>query len=193
MATHFSLKRESVGWAVVACLASFLLLSRVDGGMKRFAFDRENFNDLVALRNVLPVFDNDPTEDVVTWIDSWGGRLKFFPARRKGTCVAVGFPLRIDGRRGSVEALVGLDLNGQVKRVFLLDEEEVKQFAAPGMSQAWLDQFQELQPFQIRLSAHGGKIQAMPKLFYTSERFARAVREGAQFFIDHKNEILQVP
>ncbi len=109
--------------AAVGFLAALVLalISQLTAGPIREAAARQA-NE--ALRQVLPAFDNQPSEDRVTVKLEDGREVIFYRARRGGELVGVAAEGEVPGYAGPVRGLVGFDPDGTVRTMLILKQQE---------------------------------------------------------------------
>ena len=76
-----------------------------------------------ALEQILPPFDNQPSQDKVE-IEAGGSAITFMGAVKDGKLVALAARGERKGYAGPVQALVGLDVDGKIRAVLITKQNE---------------------------------------------------------------------
>ncbi len=108
----------------------------------------------MALKKVLPDFDNAPGNDTTTVKASDNAKIpvKFFGATMKGKLVGVaGQSYSLKGYAGKIEVMVGLDLNGKIRTVLVTSQKET-----PGLGTVVCERKKQVTIFTL----FGGKKEA---------------------------------
>ncbi len=78
-----------------------------------------------ALRQILPAFDNQPSDQRVEVESPTGWKISFMGALREGKLVAVAAEgTNPQGYSGDIRALVGLELDGKIRAVLITQQSE---------------------------------------------------------------------
>jgi len=131
--------------------------------------------EIEAVKNVLPEFDNDPTQNVQT-IDG----LIFYIATKSGEAVGCAVKTYTNkGFSGHFEIMVGFKPDGTIYKTAVLDQKET-----PGlgdkMKTKWKDQFNEKHPtsYKLAVKKDGGDVDAITASTITSRAFCDAVNRA---------------
>ena len=170
---------------MVLCL---LLISMVMSGALGFVYvvtakpieNTSKQGEIDAIKNVLPKFDNDPTQDVKN-IDG----LVYYTATMSGEVVGYAVKTYTDkGFSGHFELMVGFKPDGTIYKIAVLSQKET-----PGlgdkMKTEWKDQFNEKNPgtYKLAVKKDGGDVDAITASTITSRAFCDAVTRAYEGFI----------
>jgi Na+-translocating ferredoxin:NAD+ oxidoreductase RnfG subunit len=180
----------TIGFGVIICLAIFIVLSELSIRLRPFEVNYKKMPLTVQLSRIVGDFNNDPIEDSMTLLGPKDKKMKYYRARNGKTVTSVVFCGRAEGYRKPVSFLVGLNREGRIIRVRLVDEKGTTNFATPGLTNEWFDQFQNLQAADLELRQFGGAIDPLNRMLAPSIRIVKAAREGVEFFNAHQSEIL---
>ncbi len=146
-----------------------------------------------AVRNVLPPFDNELTEDSVFISDIAGDTLEVFVGKKNGKINGVAFPvLSHDGYSGDIEFLVGVNLDGVVQGIEILTHSETPGLGAKIQSEDFKDQFKTRginNPEVWEVEKDGGIFKQITGATISSRAVTRAVHKGLKFYRNHIDEI----
>lgn len=185
-------KFRIAGISIIGCLISYLFLSELNHYFSSLVRRKPNDASFVQFEKFLTASEALVLEDVVSFMDENGRKKTFYRIRKAGQLNAVFFEILVNGIKRPVSMGVKINLDGQILDAFLFQGPDVYNLETFGFDKDWLNQFRGLTLDQIGLNLFGGHIQPIPKMRWLSMRIAEAVREYVQFFIEHKNEILQI-
>lgn len=136
-----------------------------------------------AIKMVVPEFDNNPTQEVVTVTTADGLELKVFPAKKGGSLVGAAVEaLTTKGFGGEVKIMVGFDAEGQIVDYSVLEHKET-----PGLGtkmEPWFrvgsGDVRGKNPgtSNLTVSKDGGDIDAITAATISSRAFLDAVAKG---------------
>jgi len=136
--------------------------------------------EIEAIKNVLPEFDNDPTQTVQI-IDG----LTYYIATKAGVTIGCAVKTYTDkGFSGHFEIMVGFKPDGTIYKTAVLDQKET-----PGlgdkMKTKWKDQFNEKHPtsYKLAVKKDGGDVDAITASTITSRAFCDAVTRAYDGFM----------
>jgi len=119
---------------LVAAVASGLLALVYSSTAEAISVNQQKKTN-AALEQVLPAFDNVPSEDTQTIEAGAGWPVKFYIARKDGAVVGyAGEVVTPEGFSGDVTVMVGLNADGSVRKVIV-----TKQTETPGLGTAITD------------------------------------------------------
>jgi electron transport complex protein RnfG len=142
-------------------------------------------NQLKAIRDVLPAFDNNPMEESDTLVTTDGGTLVLFPASRGGEPVGTAVKTYSNnGYSGQIWLMVGFTPDGVVYNYTVLEHKET-----PGLGSkmnVWFaggnkgDVTGKIpRDKALRVSKDGGEIDAITAATISSRAFLEAVNRAA--------------
>ena len=142
-----------------------------------------------AIREVVPEFDNSPSEEVFYGKISGGDSLKIFPAKKAGQLVGVAVESNsMKGFSGEVRIIVGFDPEGKIINYAVLQHEET-----PGLGDKmnlWVRADKNNQNILgknlssgiLKVSKDGGDVDAITAATITSRAFLDAVNRAYAAF-----------
>lgn len=143
--------------------------------------------EIQAIKEVLPPFNNDPTQSVIE-MDG----LKFYEAKKGDSVIGYACKTFTDkGFSGFFSLMVGLLPDGTINNTSVLEQKET-----PGlgdkMKTKWKDQFVGKNPGQFKLSVKkdGGDVDAITASTITSRAFCDALIKA---FNGYQNKIKKSP
>lgn len=148
------------------------------------------------LSQVIPasLIDNDLLADVTSVTGPDGKPLKVHLARHSGKVVGAAYEVVGHGYAGAIVLLMAVDRDGQILGVRVLKHSET-----PGLGDKieiaknpWIDGFKgrKLEGTQWGVKKDGGEFDAFAGATITPRAVVKAVREGLEFFIAHRDQIL---
>jgi len=147
--------------------------------------------ELDALRDVLPPFDNNPMSDT----RAVEGRTVHV-ARKDGQVCGAALKARSSaGYAGDIVLLVGLAADGRVFGVRVLEQRETPGLGADIAAPAFRDQFRDrlLESTRWKVKKDGGDFDQITGATISSRAVIGVVRETLEFFARHRREILETP
>ena len=161
-----------------------------------------------ALEQILPPFDNQPSQDKVE-IEAGGSAITFMGAVKDGRLVALAARGERKGYAGPVQALVGLDVDGKIRAVLITKQNETPGLGAnvcerkfkktifnlfqkrpEGIApNAFLDQFDGKSAAKVKKD--GGNIDYVTGATVTSRTITALTDEIAQCYLANREEIIR--
>ncbi|MCG5535646.1 electron transport complex subunit RsxG [Ectothiorhodospira mobilis] len=152
-----------------------------------------------TLEQVLPpsMHDNRPGEDVVE-LESEDGPITVYRARKDGHITGVAFRVTGQGYAGPIRLLMGVDPEGEVLGVRVLEHRET-----PGLGDRieverdpWITSFDgrslgDPPPAQWAVEKDGGVFDQFTGATITPRAVVQAVGDGLRWFDDHRDRLLQ--
>ena len=142
--------------------------------------DSQKKAEIEALKNVLPVFDNDPTAEAKE-IDG----LTYYTGTKGGTTVGVAVNTFTNKAfSGSFRIMVGFLPDGTIYKTAVLEQKET-----PGlgdkMKTEWKDQFNNKNPrdFKLAVKKDGGPVDAITASTITSRAYCDAIQKAYDGFM----------
>ena len=166
-----------------------------------------------AIRSVAGEFENDPLKESFEVHRRREGKHRFQRRRRMGKMketkakdeVVLNFyPTRQDdkpnvtaiksysdkGYSGRIELMVGIDTEGKIKNIEVLNHKETPGLGSKIKDQSFISQFigQSLDSFDFRPKKDGGQVDAISGATISSRAFAEAVKLSLEAYNDTKHE-----
>ncbi len=146
-----------------------------------------------AIRSVVPVFDNNPSEEEYR-IEVSGGELVFYPAKKDGELVGTAVETFTNrGFSGEIILMVGLLPDGTIHGIEVLEHKET-----PGLGDKMESdksdfsvQFEGQNPedFRLRLRQDGGDIDGITATTISSRAYCEAVELAWKVYIDKDADV----
>ncbi len=149
-----------------------------------------------AIKMVVPAFNNEPGNEVMTVTSKEGLPIKLFPAREDGKLVGVAVEtVSNKGFAGNVSIMVGFKPDGTIENYQVLEHKET-----PGLGtkmDAWFKTDKGNQSIlgknpgkdNLTVSKDGGDVDAITAATISSRAFLDAVRIGYESFMENKDKI----
>jgi electron transport complex protein RnfG len=175
-----------------------LLLAMVYSATKEPIAKQRRLVTLNALKSVLPPADNSPDQDTVSLVtgkDKNGADTEtVFYRGRQGEAVS-GIAFKVvapDGYSGNIFVMVGIDPEGKVSGIEILQHAETPGLGALVENAWWKDQFKGkgLDDADWRVKKDGGDFMEITAATITPRAIVGAIRKGLEFFKAHKAEII---
>lgn len=177
-----------------------LILSLVEAMTREPIAEQRRQETLRALRTVLPAFDNEPDQDVVTLVvgtNRKGHALErsFFRGRQQGGLSGVAFAVTApDGYSGRIDVMVGVDPQGVLHNIVVLRHAET-----PGLGDKIEDDWfrgqfvgKTLQSADWRVKKDGGEFDQITGATISARAVVGAIRSGLEFYMKEREKILAV-
>lgn len=137
-----------------------------------------------AIREVVPEFDNNPTEEAFMAATSEGDSLKIYPARKGGEFVGAAVESNTKkGFSGEIRVIVGFDATGKLYNYSVLQHAET-----PGLGAKMQEWFRmegsrsvigkELSAGALKVTKDGGSVDAITAATISSRAFLDAVNRA---------------
>ena len=182
----------------VVCAIAAASLAKVYDGTKDAIAEAKRQEILRAIKTVLPTFDNAPDQDVVdlpSGKDKKGNVVKttFYRGTKGGEFVGVAFKTSsMEGYSGLIEVMVGVDPLGTVTAIEIVSHAET-----PGLGdKITFDWFKKqykgksLDNANWLVKKDGGDFDQITGATISPRAVTQAVKKGLDFFLAHKNEIM---
>lgn len=179
---------------LVICTTSGVVLSYVNEATKApREYQYIKFVQEPSMKAVLSDFDNDPIKErikVVLGEDGEGNPLEkvVFPAKKGGKIQAVAFSAAAKGYHDLIEVMVGVDPDGKLTGISIMTHTETPGLGARIVEPSFTDQFAGLDLDTTKLSAEGGKVDALSGATFSTVGVVTAVTEALKEFPKIKEE-----
>ncbi len=175
-----------------------LILSLVESVTREPIAEQRRLATLRALKAVLPPADNSPDEDTVELLigqDRRGRDLMrtFFRGRQEGELSGIAFKVVApDGYSGNITVMVGVNPEGTVAGIEILSHNETPGLGDKIERPAFKGIFvgKNLENADWRVKKDGGEFDQITGATISPRAVVGAVRNGLEFFRDHRAEIL---
>ena len=175
-----------------------LILSLVETVTREPIAEQRRLATLRALKAVLPPADNSPDEDTVLLLTGKDKRGRdtsrtFFRGRQEGELSGVAFKVVApDGYSGNITVMVGIDPEGTVAGIEILSHNETPGLGDKIEQPVFKGIFvgKNLKNADWRVKKDGGEFDQITGATISPRAVVGAVRNGLEFFRDHRAEVL---
>jgi len=186
----------------ITCAVSALALSVIHGLTEEPIEEQKRLATMRAVQEVLPPFDNDPAEEtlmITLQEDEVGARdtVTVYLGTQSGQSTGVAFQTFGEGYGGYIDIMVGIDLEGHISGVKILEHEETPGLGAKIEESDFRDQFQGksldnsvLVNGNLAVKNDGGDLDALTGATISPRGVAQAASAGLKIFARHRQEIL---
>ncbi|MBN2301782.1 MAG: RnfABCDGE type electron transport complex subunit G [Lentisphaerae bacterium] len=178
-------------------IAALTIISTVSGGLLAMVNSktREPIRRAVeteksaAIRNVLPVCDNDPNTDSII-VEHGGKQWTFYIGRNAGTFVGAAFEATSpEGYGGDVNIMAGVSDKGTVQAIEILPpKKETPGLGAKISGNEFRSQFADknIRGTSWKVAKDGGDIQEITAATISSRAVVKALEAGLNAFVAHE-------
>ena len=175
----------------VTCLVAGICLSYTYNKTKDGIAHAELDAQLKSVRKVLPAFDGEPEQRTLT-IN--GEEKTFYLGRKDGTVVGVATRSASLGYGGTLNILVGVNPEGVITGVDLLQHQETPGLGAKADGDEFLNQFKGKSLVtlsdELKVKKDSGDIDSITAATITSRAVAHAATKALRLFMENKEEVL---
>ena len=192
----------------LVCLVSALALALVNSFTEDRIAEQKRLAKLRAVAEALPrddvQYDNDPSEDVITiseWKEKDGTPKEIYLGKKQGEIVGVAFTSKGEGYGGFITIMMGVDLEGKVTGIEILEHLETPGLGANIESpELFRNQFKGKRPPEGKLVVvkagmakdenKAREIEALTGATVSPRGVVQAVNDGLAMFQRYKEQIL---
>jgi electron transport complex protein RnfG len=136
---------------------------------------------LSAIKEVVPDFDNNPSEEMYRLPTGDGDSLDVYPAKKDNKIV--GYAVNTytkKGFSGNVSLVAGFKPDGTIFNITVLEQKETPGLGAKMTERSFKDQFNDKNPaeFSIKVKKDGGQVDAITAATISSRAFCDAVQRA---------------
>jgi Na+-translocating ferredoxin:NAD+ oxidoreductase subunit G len=140
---------------------------------------------LDAIRQVVPEFNNNPSEDMFKLCSEEGDSLEIYPSRMDAK--VNGYAIRTysdKGYSGRIVLMVGFSPDGSLKNISVLEQKETPGLGAKMTEQKFREQFNGKDPgsFTLKVKKDRGEVDAITAATISSRAFCDAVSKAYNTF-----------
>lgn len=178
----------------VICTTSGVVLSYVNEVTKApREYQYIKFVQEPSIKAVLSGYNNDPVKDRMQLNlgeDKEGHPLEkvVFPAKKDGKIFEVAYSAAAKGYHDLIEVMVGVDQDGKLSGISIMTHSETPGLGARIVEPAFTKQFAGLDLDTTKLSAEGGKVDALSGATFSSIGVVTAVTKALEEFPKIKKE-----
>lgn len=179
---------------LVICTTSGVVLSYVnEATIAPREYQYIKFVQEPSIKAVLSGYDNDPVKERVKLAvgeDEAGNPVEVvvFPAKKDGKTEAVAYSAAAKGYHGPIEVMVGVDPEGTLTGISIMTHTETPGLGARIVEPEFTDQFAGLDLETAKLSAEGGKVDAVSGATFSTMGVITAVDTALEQFPQIKKE-----
>lgn len=180
---------------LVICTTSGVVLSYVNEATKApREYQYIKFVQEPSIKAVLSDYDNDPVKErlkLVLGEDEAGNPIEIvvFPAKKGGATQAIAYSAAAKGYHDLIEVMVGVGPEGKLNGISIMTHTETPGLGARIVEPEFTDQFAGLDLETTKLSAEGGKVDALSGATFSTVGVITAVRAALEEFPQIKKEI----
>ena len=136
---------------------------------------------LSAIKEVVPEFDNNPSEEMYRLPTGDGDSLDVYPAKKDNKIV--GYAVNTytkKGFSGNVSLVTGFKPDGTIFNITVLEQKETPGLGAKMTEHSFKDQFNDKNPaeFSMKVKKDGGQVDAITAATISSRAFCDAVQRA---------------
>jgi electron transport complex protein RnfG len=189
----------------ITCLGSALALAAIHGLTEAPIEEQKRLATMRAVQEALPPFDNDPVVDtcqVILEEDEVGAEkmLTVYLGRQGKTITGAAFPVFGEGYGGLIHIMVGINLEGEISGIKVLEHLETPGLGAKIEEPSFTDQFKDkslenstLVNGNLAVKKDGGDLDALTGATISPQGVAMAASAGLKIFQRHSAQILGSP
>jgi electron transport complex protein RnfG len=180
---------------LVICTTSGVVLSYVnEATIAPREYQYIKFVQEPSIKAVLSDYDNDPVKERIKLVvgeDEEGKpvELVVFPAKKGGETQAVAYSAAAKGYHDLIEVMVGVDPEGTLTGISIMTHTETPGLGARIVEPGFTAQFAGLDLETAKLSAEGGKVDALSGATFSTMGVITAVDTALEEFPQIKKEI----
>lgn len=189
----------------LTCLGSALALAAIHGLTEAPILEQKRLANLRAIQEVLPPFDNDPVENtrqIVLEDDEVGAQkeLTIYLGLKENKITGMAFPSFGEGYGGLIHVMVGINLQGEISGIKVLEHLETPGLGAKIEEIPFTDQFKGkslensmLVGGNLAVKKDGGDLDALTGATISPRGVAMAASAALKIFQRHRHQILGLP
>lgn len=151
--------------------------------------------EMSAVKSVLPPFDNEADKDTLTLKDEIS-EYKFYRGRKEGGIVGVAFAvIAPNGYSGEIRVMVGVDTDGVVQGIQILDHRETPGLGAKIETSDFRDQYKGkslADPEVWDVIKDGGSFKHITGATISSRAVTHSVARALEFFAANRERIVGI-
>lgn len=149
---------------------------------------------VIALKMVLPEFDNNPVEQVLLINSDFAkDSVEVYPAFKEGAFVGAAVIGSTEkGFSGLIKIMVGFTPDGIIQNIQVLEQKETPGLGTKMKDEKFLAQFREKNPsaFNLKVTKDGGEVDALTGATITTRAFGEAVQMAYDEFVKNNSSII---
>lgn len=179
---------------LVICTTSGVVLSYVNEATKApREYQYIKFVQEPSIKAVLSDYDNDPVKERIKLAvgeDEEGNPIEIvvFPAKKGGETQAIAYSAAAKGYHDLIEVMVGVGPEGKLTGISIMTHTETPGLGARIVEPEFTDQFAGLDLETTKLSAEGGKVDALSGATFSTVGVITAVGAALEQFPQIKKE-----
>lgn len=179
---------------LVICTTSGVVLSYVnEATIAPREYQYIKFVQEPSIKAVLSDYDNDPVKERIKLVvgENEEGKpveIVVFPAKKGGKTQAIAYSASAKGYHDLIEVMVGVDPEGTLTGISIMTHTETPGLGARIVEPEFTDQFAGLDLETTKLSAEGGKVDALSGATFSTVGVITAVGDALEQFPQIKKE-----
>ena len=136
---------------------------------------------LNAIRQVVPEFTNNPSEEMYRLPTGMGDSLDIYPAKKDGEIIAYAVNTYTKaGFAGNISLMAGFKPDGTIINISVLEQKETPGLGTKMTEPGFKDQFNNKNPsaFMLKVKKDGGSVDAITAATISSRAFCDAVQRA---------------
>jgi Na+-translocating ferredoxin:NAD+ oxidoreductase subunit G len=136
---------------------------------------------LSAIKEVVPDFDNNPSEEMYRLPTGDGDSLDVYPAKKDNKIVGYAVSTYTKkGFSGNISLITGFKPDGAIFNISVLEQKETPGLGTKMTERSFKDQFNDKNPaeFSLKVKKDGGKVDAITAATISSRAFCDAVQRA---------------
>jgi electron transport complex protein RnfG len=146
-----------------------------------------------AIAAVLPPFDNQPEKDKKTIAGTREGTMVFYIGKKNGRVTGVAFRAFTKGYHGQISMMVGVNPQGKIYGIDILDQSETPGLGAKISQKSFLQQFKgkDLENSRWAVKKMKGDFDQVTAATISSRAMIDGVQEGLSIYQKNAGQILK--
>jgi electron transport complex protein RnfG len=136
---------------------------------------------LVAIKQVVPEFTNNPNDEMYRLPTGDGDSLDIYPARKDGNII--GYAVNTYSKKGfsgNINLMAGFKPDGTIINITILEQKETPGLGTKMTEPLFKNQFNDKQPanFRLKVKKDGGSVDAITAATISSRAFCDAIQRA---------------
>jgi electron transport complex protein RnfG len=136
---------------------------------------------LIAIKQVVPEFTNNPNEEMYRLPTGEGDSLEIYPAKKDGEII--GYAVNTftkTGFAGNISLMAGFKPDGTIINISVLEQKETPGLGTKMTEPGFKDQFNNKNPseFKLKVKKDGGPVDAITSATISSRAFCNAIQRA---------------
>jgi len=185
--------KAMVGTLLVITIISGALLGAINNLTLEPKAQAKMAQKIKALKLVLPVFDNNPVDEVkMVSLLGTADSTEIYPALKNGAQVGAAVVGSSEkGFSGNIKIMVGFNADGTINNIAVLEQKETPGLGTKMKDEKFLQQFRTRNPseFKLKVTKDGGEVDALTGATITSRAFCEATQGAWEAFENNRKTL----